>query len=175
MCNEYFAIRAGNVVSEEKAYFGRRPESWVNTFADGTVQTKQFHANGREVTTQPDGTVIDLQETPDPRFGMDAPVPQSLTVQTPDGLTSTTTAARAASLATPGDTLSLQSLTEITTVNGNAYRSVYNATTKTFTYTSPEGRTGMQTINTQARPVRTQISGLGNPEIKGSHSMISAG
>lgn len=132
----------------------------VNTLRDGSVQTKLFKANGEEITTQPDGTVMTLQEGPDPRFGMQAPVPERLTLQTPGRLTSTTTATRTASPSDSGDPLSLESLTETVTVNGHAFRSVYDATAKMFTFTSPEGRTSIQAINKQGRPVSTQITGL---------------
>lgn len=132
----------------------------VNTMANGAVQTKLFKANGDEIATQPDGTIITTEQGPDPRFGMQAPVPENLTVKTPGGLTFTSNAARQVSLADPADPLSLQSLTETTTVNGNVFTSVYDATTKTFTVTSPEGRVSIEMINDQGRPVHTQTTGL---------------
>ncbi len=41
----------------------------VNTYPDGTVQTKLFKTNGEETTTASDGTVTSVLEGPDPRFG----------------------------------------------------------------------------------------------------------
>lgn len=132
----------------------------VNTLANGSVQRTRFKPDGREISTQPDGTRITVRKGPDPRFGMQSPLPESLSVQTPNGLTSTTTTTRAAVLSDPDNLLSLQRLTEITRVNGRAFRSVYTADTKTFTFTSPEGRTSNQVINERGRPVSTQITGL---------------
>lgn len=132
----------------------------ANTRADGTVLTRLFKTDGVEITTEPDGTIIAVQESPDPRFGMQAPVPENLTVKTPGGLTFTANTVREVSLEDPADPLSLQSLTETTTANGNVFTSIYDAATKTFTVTSPEGRTSIETINDQGRPVHTQTTGL---------------
>jgi RHS repeat-associated protein len=132
----------------------------INTGADGTAQQRLFKPNGQEITIQPDGTVIALQEGPDPRFGMQSPIPKNLTVRAPSGLTSTATTARTAVLSNPSDPLSLQSLTEVITVNGRTFSSVYNAVARSFTHTSAQGRTSTQTINEQGRPLNAQITGL---------------
>ncbi|MGH8473304.1 MAG: RHS repeat-associated core domain-containing protein, partial [Gammaproteobacteria bacterium] len=65
----------------------------VNTYSDGTVQTKLFKTNGEETTTAPDATVTTKLEGPDPRFGVLAPVPISVTTKLPSGLTATATTA----------------------------------------------------------------------------------
>lgn len=131
-----------------------------NTGADGSVQTRIFKPNGQEITMQPDGTVITVQEGPDPRFGMQSPIPVLTTIETPSDLTSTVQFSRSAVLSTPGDPLSLKTLAETTTVNGRAFRSVFQRETLTFTYTTPEGRLGTRTINDRSRATRTQINGL---------------
>ncbi len=86
-----------------------------NTAPDGTVQETLFTTNSEEIRTAPDGTVTLLRDGSDPRFGMQAPIPS--TVTTPAGLTSTSTTVRTATLADPTNLLSLTSLTETTTVN----------------------------------------------------------
>ncbi len=75
----------------------------INTYPGGTVQTKLFKTNGEETTTAPDGTVTSVLEGPDPRFGMQAPVPAAITVKLPSGLTSNTTTVRTAALSVPTD------------------------------------------------------------------------
>ncbi|MGQ0593136.1 MAG: hypothetical protein ACT4QB_10940 [Gammaproteobacteria bacterium] len=75
----------------------------VNTYPDGTVQTKRFKTNGEEMTTAPDGTVTIRLEGPDPRFGMLSPVPASVTTQLPSGLTATLTTTRHVTLAAAMD------------------------------------------------------------------------
>jgi YD repeat-containing protein len=102
----------------------------VNRGADDTLQTLRFNPNGRETATQPDGTQITLQKEPDPRFGMLSPVPASVSVTTPSGLTSNTITSPSVTLTDPADPLSLQSLTETVTLNGHAFNSVYDGATK---------------------------------------------
>jgi RHS repeat-associated protein len=68
--------------------------------------------------------------------------------------------ARTAVLSNPADPMSLQSLTEVITVNGRSFSGVYNAAARSFTHTSAQGRTGTQTINEQGRPITTHITGL---------------
>ncbi|MGQ0594444.1 MAG: NHL domain-containing protein, partial [Gammaproteobacteria bacterium] len=103
----------------------------VNTYPDGTVQTKRFQTHGAETTTAPDGTVTTRLEGPDPRFGMLAPVPTSVTTKLPSGLTATLTTARQATLADATDPLSLTGLTETRTRNGETFTKGYRAATRT--------------------------------------------
>ncbi|HEY3486666.1 MAG TPA: hypothetical protein VGL10_01240, partial [Gammaproteobacteria bacterium] len=125
----------------------------VNTYANGTVKTRIFNPSGQTIITHPDGTVITSQEGPDPRFGMQASVQESLAVRAPTGgLTSTTTFSRST---TPGAGLS-----EITTVNGRIFSSDYNAATNTYTFTTPMGRTGTRVTNDEGRPLSMEITGL---------------
>jgi YD repeat-containing protein len=132
----------------------------VNTYPDGTVQTTLFTTSGEEVTTAPDGTVTTQRDGPDPRFGMQAPVPRTVTVKMPSGLTSSTTTVRMATLADPTNLLSLTDLTETTTINGKAYQSTYEAATATWTHISPSGRQRTTVLDSQGRPVSTQVAGL---------------
>jgi RHS repeat-associated protein len=134
---------------------GRRQ---VNTAPDGTVQETLF-TPGREIVTAPDGTVITRRDGPDPRFGMQAPVPEEITVTTPAGLTATTTTVRLATLADPDNPLRT-GLTETTTINGKAYESTYDAATATWTHTSPAGRQRTTVLDSQGRPVSTQVADL---------------
>ena len=132
----------------------------VNTAPDGTVQTKLFKTNGEETTIATDGTVTTVLEGPDPRFGMQAPVPGAVSVKLPSGLTSNTTTARTAALSNPNDPFSLTRLTETVSVNGKTSTSAFNKVTLTYTNTSPAGRVSTTTVNDQHRPVMRQVTGL---------------
>ncbi len=51
----------------------------VNTSPDGTVNKTFINAEGETTVTRPDGTVIVSSQGPDPRFGMQAPIPKRMT------------------------------------------------------------------------------------------------
>jgi len=99
-------------------------------------------------------------DTGDPRWGMMAPVPKSLTVATPGGLTLNGTGARTATLSDPANPLSLTAQDDTVVLNGRTYRSHFNAATRTFTNTSPAGRVGTRTIDAQGRTTSSQLTGL---------------
>lgn len=114
--------------------------------------------DGSERTTSPDGTVTTTVYGPDPRFGMLAPVVTSLTISTPGGVTSTTTTARAATFAVANESTSqLATLTETTTVNGNAFTTVFDAAAHKVTSTTAAGRTSVSTLDARGRVVLVEV------------------
>jgi RHS repeat-associated protein len=148
-----------------------------------TTYTTQNLAGNQQVrlTTEPDGTQSQTQEAvdagtfhavagngtitstligPDPRFGMEAAVPTTMNIVLPSNLTLNGSHARTAVLSNPSDPLSLVSLTDTSTVNGRISTSAFSASTKTFATTTPSGRTASLTIDSLARPVTSQVSGL---------------
>ncbi len=133
---------------------------WTNLLSDGTQSQIVIRADASRSNTLPDGTVITLQEGGDPRFGLQSPVPQSYSINTPGGLTRNTTTQRAADLSNANDPLSLTSLTEVVSVNGRSLTSVYNAVGRQFTLTSAEGRQSVATIDSQGRVLEESIPGL---------------
>jgi len=132
----------------------------VDTTPEGTQTQLVIGTDGTRTTTGPDGTVTTLKEGPDPRFGMQAPLPSVLTVRLPSGLTSSLTTTRAVTLADPTNLLSLTSQTNTLTLNGRTGTSTYTAATKTLTDTSPAGRQVATTIDAQGRVSREQVTGL---------------
>jgi YD repeat-containing protein len=131
----------------------------LDTGPDGTSTEVLSGTDGSTRTTSADGSVSQLLETGDPRFAMQSPIPKTVTLTT-GGLTSTATTERSANLATPGNPLSLTSLTDKLTINGRVSTLAYDAASKTFTSTSAAGRTGTSVIDVLGRPTRTQIAGL---------------
>jgi YD repeat-containing protein len=75
-------------------------------------------------------------------------------------LVSITATTRTVNLADPNDPLSLTTQTDTAKVNGRTYTSVYDATSQTFTDTTPAGRQSTATIDTQGRLTRAQRAGL---------------
>lgn len=128
----------------------------INAYPDGTVQTKLFKTNGEEATMAPDGTVTTVLEGPDPRFGMQAPLPSLVTTKLPSGLTATLATMRTVTLAQANDPLSLTGLSETTTVNGRTYKQVYTAATRTWTATSAAGRPSSTVLNDKGRTILSQ-------------------
>lgn len=99
----------------------------INTAPDGTKTETLKKTDGATITTSTDGTVTTEVQGPDPRFGMQAPITQRLTVKTPGGLTSTLTTQRSATLTDSANPLSLTTLTDTVTINGRSVVSTLNA------------------------------------------------
>ena len=130
------------------------------TFPDGTQSETVIGTDGSQVTTLPDGTVRDAQKGPDPRFGMQAAIPTAVSAATPSGLTLTTTTQRTATLVDPTDPFSLISQTDTVDINGRIFTNIYDATTRTFTNTTPEQRQSSARLDLQGRVVEAQVTGL---------------
>jgi len=135
-------------------------ERRVNTDPAGLQRTVLIKTDGTEQTTDPDGTTSTRTDTGDPRWGMMAPVPKSLTVATPGGLTLNSTSTRTATLSNPDNPLSLTTLDYTRVLNGRTATSHFDAATRTFTDTSPAGRVRTRTIDPQGRTTASQLTGL---------------
>ncbi|HQT98616.1 MAG TPA: hypothetical protein PK416_12215, partial [Thermodesulfobacteriota bacterium] len=61
-------------------------------------------------------------------------------------------------MSNPADPMSLLTQTDTSTVNGNAYTRVYNASLKLFTITSPGGRTQSAGIDNQGRVLSVNVA-----------------
>jgi RHS repeat-associated protein len=130
----------------------------VNSDRAGALTTVLSNPNGTTTVTSPDGTRTTVQRGPDPRFGMLAPVPTTVTHTSPSGRTMTQTTQRTVTLADPTNPLSLQTLTETLTINGRTFTSQYVAATRTMTTTSPEGRQHIAVIDAQGRVISKQLA-----------------
>ena len=137
-------------------------EQRVNTAPNGLQSSEsKSTANGQitESTSLPSGRSTSLTEGPDPRWGIQAPVPVSSSI-TLGSLTMNITHTRTATLATAGNPFSLSSQADVETINGHAYKYAYTAATRTYTETSPVGRKLITVYDTQERKVSTQVPGL---------------
>ena len=127
---------------------------------DGTQTETLIGTDGSQLTTRPDGTLIDATQGADPRFGMQAPFGQDLTVTTPDGQVASLTNTRTANLADPTNPLSLTTQTDTFALNGRAFSSTYTTGTRTLTDTTPDNRQRMTTVDAQGRVTQEQIGNL---------------
>ncbi len=130
-----------------------------NTLPDLTHASRVDGQNGVVTTTSADGTVAVTTKTPDPRFGMLAPI-VSTAITTPGGLTRTEAVSRAATLSNPVDLLSLTSYAETRVINGHTYRTAYDPTTRIFTTTTPTSRQFFLSLDSQGRIGSTQTDGV---------------
>ena len=112
------------------------------------------------LTTTADGTTVRVTQGGDPRWGMLAPVSDSLRVKLPSGLTSTTKAGRRAALANTANPFSLLTLTDSVIVNGQLFRSVFDAGNLRWTSTTPEGRASFTTTDSLGRIRVRRVAGL---------------
>ena len=132
----------------------------TNTAPCGCQSEVLSESDGSQTFTGPDGTVIAIQLGPDPRFGMQSPILDSMEVLTPDGLNFSMNFERSVTLADENDILSLQTLTDTTQMNGRNIIREYDASTRTFTTTSPQGRMRVDTYNDIGRLVESIVTGL---------------
>lgn len=135
----------------------------LTTYPDGTqMESLRGKDDGTRTTTSPSGTVITSVEGPDPRFGMQSPVLNSLTIRTPAGLTNTVNSVRTVTLTNPDDPFSISNLTDTVVINGRTNRLIYTAANRTVIATSAEGRSSTNQMDALGRSVFSQSAGL-NP------------
>jgi RHS repeat-associated protein len=132
----------------------------VNTSPDGTVSQTLIKTNGETVMTSADGTEIVSKQGPDPRFGMQAPVTEEMTITTPKGLSALVTTKKTATLLNANDPLSLRTLTTKITRNGRVSTSVYKTAYKKVTSTSAEGRQTVSYFDEFGRAINSAVPGL---------------
>jgi RHS repeat-associated protein len=132
----------------------------VRIDANGARTESLIRTDGSLRVTYPDGTVANLTEGPDPRFGMQAPILKSQTLTTPGGRTQVTTRTQSITLANPNDILSLSTLTGTLTIDGRTTTTHYDATTRKLTFRSPANRIGTVALDARSRVTRVQMIGL---------------
>ncbi|WP_052316623.1 RHS repeat domain-containing protein [Thioalkalivibrio nitratireducens] len=120
-----------------------------NVHPDGSRDELRFLPDGRRSLVAADGTRVDLAYTPDPRFGMNSPVPSSVSVRTPSGREHGSSHQRSALLADSTDPLSHSQLTETLTTNGRVTQARYESDLRRWSILSPEGRE--RTVDLDAR------------------------
>jgi RHS repeat-associated protein len=127
------------------------------TQPSGVKVSVVYSADGTQTVTMPDGTIVTQALSPDPRFGMLSPI-VSTTRRTPSGLTRVESSSRTAVLSDPLDLLSLTSHTEQRVLNGRVYTNFFDASTRSFTTTSPSLRQAVATLNANAHLESSRVA-----------------
>ena len=101
----------------------------------------------------PDGTFVNVETSPDPRFGTASPYASRVTVDTPGGRVREVTTSRSA-IRLGGD------LVETVAVNGRLLTSRYDQPSNSITTTTPEGRVVIIQLNELGRVGSMEVGGL---------------
>jgi RHS repeat-associated protein len=132
----------------------------VTTDPAGFQATSTVGPDGKNTVSNPDGSTTTITPGADPRFGAQAPFFAALSLNTPGGLTATTSVRRRATLSNPSDPLSLTSRIDSLSLNGQWTVNTYTQSTKQTVETSPEGRQLFGRVDAQGRIVQTRTGGL---------------
>ncbi|HHJ16702.1 MAG TPA: PKD domain-containing protein, partial [Gammaproteobacteria bacterium] len=133
---------------------------FINEFANGSRSVVNFNPDGSQNVVTADGTTSVMSFGSDPRFGMQSPILSSQLLSTPGGLQTNISQHRNVQLEDRVDPLSLISLSDTTSINGQDFLKLFDATTREWIATSPAGRSVSEIINDSGRPIRSQIAGL---------------
>jgi RHS repeat-associated protein len=152
-------------------------ERRTNTGPDGLQATQSNTVNGTSIATStqlPNGTSWAATQQPDPRWGIQAPVPASGNL-IQGALTTKFADTRTASVATKGNPFTLSSLQDVETINGQSYTYTYDSSTHTYAKTTPVGRQFSTVLDGLERPVSARASGLSATDlVYDSHGRVSA-
>ncbi len=132
----------------------------VTTDPAAFVSTSLTDRAARGTVRLQTGDSVFTASRPEPRFGMQAPLADSITIKTPSGLKATVKTRSQATLSTPGDPLSLISQTDSAALNGKWTVSTYTAATRRAVTTSPVGRQTFATLDAKGRVIVAQTAGL---------------
>ncbi len=127
---------------------------------DGLAGETITYTDGTKRVTFPDGSTIGITLGPDPRFAMVAPIITNYTHTSAGNFESIETLERAVQMTDSADIFSVESITDIRTVNGQTLTSNYNAGELSTTSISPEGRQFISQVDNQGRLTEAQRSGL---------------
>jgi RHS repeat-associated protein len=146
----------GEVATYRVEHLPDGSERRTNTDGDGGQTTVTIGKDRSEQATYADGTTATLVRAPDPRWGMQAPLPSSMTLSTPAGLTQTLSITRDVALANPDNPLSLQTQTDTITVNGVTTTKRYDASALTITTVDATEMASVSALDSQGRIVSIQ-------------------
>lgn len=141
----------GRETSYQTAYLDEGGIQSIKTYPHGLSKTLLWTPDAGQIVQYVDGTEITLEQGPDPRFGMQVPIPKLLTETTPGGLTRETRMTREAPLGTIIDTINL---------NDQTYTWTFAELEKRFTLLTPENRQMTFTLNEQGRIAELQANSL---------------
>ena len=125
----------------------------INTFPSGAQMTEAIRTDGSRRIAYPDGATVSFELVGDPRFGLQTPFVSSLITRLPSGLTQTNTGSTTVTLADPKNPLSLVTQTNVMSINGRTFTSVYDAPSRTSTSISAAGVKGVTKFDSKGRAI----------------------
>jgi RHS repeat-associated protein len=135
----------------------------ITTNPDGTTQRKVIDSEGAWAhieTTEANGLNAIADYSTNQRFGWLAKTQGSTHIETPQGLVRQSASSESVTIADVTDPLSLVRSTTTYTTNERISTHQYDAESLTYTYTTPQGRTHTQTIDSQGSPLVDQAADL---------------
>ncbi|MCB1053965.1 MAG: DNRLRE domain-containing protein [Acidobacteria bacterium] len=126
----------------------------------GRQHLSKRYPDGERRVDRADGTRSRSREAPDPRFGMAAPRRGSLDATLPGGLNLSASTSSRADLLDPDNPLSITTLDETITINGQVYSAFYSAFDRSTFLVTPAGRFTSQVIDAQGRVVERERPGF---------------
>jgi RHS repeat-associated protein len=138
-------------------------ELWTVIGPSGIPTQGTFAIDGVTITTRADGSTTTSRRTPDPRWGMTSPFVASELFAT-GGKTRTTSRTRTVTLANPDDPTSLLTQTDVMTVNGRSFTTLFDDTgpVPLIRRTTAAGRVTVTELDAQGRPTRIEVLGAMN-------------
>jgi RHS repeat-associated protein len=122
------------------------------------LETRTWRTSaGEDSTRTPDGTLTVVRRAGDPRWGTAVAFPGRLLVRLPSGDSSVITNRRSAVRSDSANPFTALTETDSTVINGQLWRTAYDAGTQRVTSTSPAGRQSFTTLDSlgRVRVVRT--------------------
>jgi RHS repeat-associated protein len=145
--------------SVAKTSTGQQFTSILPCGVKATSSETQANNQLSESESLPSGSSYSTIMVPDPRWGIQVPVSTSTTLNL-GNLTEKESHKRTASLGTAGNPFTLITQTDTDSINGRVYTSIFTASNRTYTNTSPFGRQQLVTLDAKERIASTQESGL---------------
>ncbi len=126
---------------------------------DGLVTVTDEGSDGVTRSVTPDGAITSMTMMRDARFGLQAPTLSRISLTLPSGLTFSARSSRVTTVSNLQDPLTLTQQTDSLIVGGSVSRTLFDATTRTLTHVTPEGRQFITTLDTSRRIVSDRRPG----------------
>ena len=130
----------------------------ARTEPSGARTETYLRPDGSQLTFFPDGSTIERIDMPDPRWGMLASLPQTVTMTLPDGITATQTYSRVVTLGTPDDPFSVQRVIDRLGKNGATTVITFTTANRTITTTTPAGQRSVARLDLWGRVISTTLA-----------------
>ena len=135
-------------------------ETHTSVDAAGLRTLSTQTASNQSAVTGPDGTVLSEQTSTDPRWGGQVRVTDFVGMRLPSANAATISFGRRVQLTNPLDPTTVVKQTDSLVVAGQTFRGVFDAATRIFTTTSPEGRSSSLALDVKGRVTQVATAGL---------------